>query len=205
MLSQILTAFVLGLVGGIVPGPVLTATFTEILQSGFFKSFRIIFWAFVVESAVALASLIVLSSLGLPQAVFNGLSLLGAGILIWISTQLWKIKSLDTGEKVHFGVGKIAAMILANGVLWTYWITVCIPQAISLGERIQFGQYLFLLLVEIGWLISTVAVAFVFSRFRTLLSNPRIVPYMFKFFAVVFVYFAGSMIFSSISFFIGGI
>ena len=203
MIQQIITAILLGLVGGIVPGPVLAATFTEILQSGLSKSLRIIFWAMLTETFVALISLIILSSLGFSQAFFNALSFIGAGILIWIAFQLWKIRSLDIGEKVHFGIGKIASMILANGVLWTFWITVCIPKAITLGEQIHYGQYLFLVLVEIGWLISTIGVAVAFSWFRSLLSDPRIVPYMFKFFAVVFGYFALTMIYTSAVYFLG--
>lgn len=202
MSQQILTALILGLIGGIIPGPVLAATFTEILQFGFTKSLRIIFWAMLTETAVALLSLVILSSLGLSQSFFYGLSFIGAGILIWIATQLWKVKSLDLGEKVHFGFGKISAMIITNGVLWTFWITVCIPKAIVLGEQIHYGQFLFLLLVEIGWLISTAGVAFVFSWFRKILSNPKAIPFMFKFFSIVFIYFALNMLHTSIVFFL---
>ena len=201
MISQIITAFILGLVGGIVPGPVLAATFTEILQSGFYRGLRIIFWAMLVETVVAFASLLVFSSLGFSQSFFHTLSFVGASVLIWIAIQLWKIESLDLGEKVHFGIWKIAAMILANGVLWTFWITVCIPKAIVLGEQIQYGQFLFLLLVEIGWLISTVGVAFAFSWFRGGLSNPRAIPIMFKLFSAIFVYFALNMLYTSFVFF----
>ncbi|MDD3773558.1 MAG: hypothetical protein PHC38_13020, partial [Weeksellaceae bacterium] len=92
--------------------------------------------------------------------------------------------------------------IMANGVLWTFWITVCVPKAILLGEKVVFGNYLFLLLVEIGWLISTVIVAVVFSRFRKILSNPKVVPIIFKIFALTFVYFAVDMVYRSIKFFL---
>src|SRR3989344_5840950 len=117
MIPQLLTALLLGLVGGIVPGPVITATFTEILQSGFLKSLRIVLWAMLTETLVALITLVLLESLGLSQSFFQVLSIFGAGILIWIATQLWKVRNLDTEQKVHFGLGKISAMILANGVL----------------------------------------------------------------------------------------
>ena len=203
MTQQLITALILGLVGGIVPGPVLAATFTEILQSGFYKSLRIVFLALLTETAVALASLIALSSLGLPESFFYALSFIGAGILIWIATLLWKIRSLDSGEKVHFSFGKISAMILANGVLWTFWITVCVPKAISLGEQIRYGEYLLLALVEIGWLISTLGVALAFSMFRGVLSNPRAIPIMFKGFALIFIYFALTMLYGSTVFFVG--
>lgn len=201
MTQQIFTALILGLVGGIVPRPVLAAIFTEILQSGFSKSLRIILWAMLTETIVAFISLVILSSLGLSQSFFYALSFIGAGVLIWIATQLWKVESLDLGKKVHFGVGKIAAMILANGVLWTFWITVCVPKAITLGDQIQYGEFLFLLIVELGWLVSTVGVAFAFSWFRGTLSNPHVVPFMFKLFSIIFLYFSLSMLYTSITFF----
>jgi len=200
--KELISAFLLGLIGGVIPGPVLAATFTEILQSGIRKSFRIILWAMLTETVVALISLIVLSSVGLPESFFRVLSLVGAAMLIWIATSVWKVRSLDTEEKVHFGLGKISAMIMANGVLWTFWITVCVPKAISLGERVVLGDYLFLVLVEIGWLVSTVLIAFLFSRFRKILSNPKIVPIIFKIFALIFIYFALDMAYKSIVFFL---
>ena len=201
MVNDLISAFILGLIGGVIPGPVLAATFTEILQYNFLKSFRIILWAMLTETFVALVSLLVLSSFNLPEEVFRGISFIGAGVLIWIATQIWKVQKIYTGEKVHFSLGKISAMILANGVLWTFWITVCVPRAILLNEKINFGQLIFLILVEIGWLISTVLVAFIFSRFRSLLSRPKVVPVIFKIFAIVFIYFALDMVYRSIIFF----
>lgn len=143
MIHELVVAIMLGLIGGVIPGPVITAVFTEILQSGFFKSLRIIIIALLTESIVAVICLLLFDSLGFNEAFFRGLSLAGAGILIWISLSLWRIKTLDTGQKVHFGFWKIIIMILSNGVLWTYWITVCIPKAILLSEEIYLGHYLF--------------------------------------------------------------
>ena len=202
MLNELLTAFILGLIGGMIPGPVLTAIFTEILQTNFIKSFRIIFIALLVETIVALTSLIVLSSLNLSESIFRGISFIGAGILIWIATSIWKIKKIDSDEKLYFGFWKISAMILANGVLWTFWVTICVPKAIFLGEILVGGDYLFLILVEIGWLITTTLVAFFFSRFRSLLSKPKVIPIIFKIFSLTFIYFAFEMIYQSVIFFI---
>lgn len=202
MSNEIISALILGLIGGVIPGPVLTATFTEILQSGFLKSLRIISWAMFTETVVALLSLLILSSMGFSEAVFSGISFIGAGILIWIAISIWKVRRIDSDEKVHFSLGKISAMIMANGVLWTFWITVCVPRAISLGEKIYLGQFIFLILVEIGWLLSTVAVAIAFSRFRKILSNPKVVPIIFKIFSLTFLYFAIDMVYKSIKFFV---
>lgn len=198
---MMIEALILGAIGGVIPGPVLVTTFTEILQSGFLKCLRIIILGMITETTVALVSLVALTSFDLSKSFFRGLSIIGGGVLVWIAISIWKVKSIDTGEKVHFSFGKISAMIFANGALWTFWIAVCVPRAILLGQQIFLGQYIFLALVEIGWLVATVLIAVVFSRFRKLLSNPKVVPIMFKTFSLTFVYLAGNMLYQSILFF----
>jgi threonine/homoserine/homoserine lactone efflux protein len=201
MYHELVIAVLLGLIGGVIPGPVITAVFTEILQSGFSKSLRIIMIALVAETAVAILSLFLFSALGLPESFFHGLSLLGAVILIGIARSIWKVQSLDTGKTVHFSIWKIILMILSNGVLWTYWITICIPKAILLNDQITLGAYLFMGLVQLGWLVSTLLVAIIFSRFRKVLSRPKIIPILFKIFALAFVYFAIDMVLKGIIYF----
>ncbi len=202
ILKELLTAFTLGLIGGVIPGPVITAIFTEILQSGFKRSLRIIIIAMAIETMVAVVSLLIFSFLGIGEAVFRGLSFGGALLLAWIAFSLWKVKSLDIENRISFGPWKITAMILTNGVLWIYWITICIPQAMLLKEKINHGEYLFMAMVQVGWLISTVILAYIFSRFRGFLSKPRIIPFAFKFFAIVFIYFGLDMTIRSIQFFL---
>ena len=200
MVNSIITGFLLGLIGGAIPGPILTAIFTEIIQSGLIKSFRIVFLGMLVETIVAATCLVGLASLHLPETIFRIVSLIGAGILIWLATQIWKINTIDTKKRVHFSTKKIAAMILANGALWVFWITVCVPKAILLDHQMRFGGIVFLVLVEIGWLVSTSGIAIIFSRFRKLLSQPHIVPFVFKIFALAFVYFALNSFYQSVRF-----
>ena len=56
-------------------------------------------------------------------------------------------------------------------------------------------------LVQLGWLTSTLVAAFLFSRFRRILSRPRMIPVLFKIFALAFVYFAVDMVLKSVQFF----
>ena len=156
MIDELITAFVLGLIGGMIPGPVITAIFTEILQSSFLKSFRIIFIAMFMETLVALCSLVFFISINFSEAIFRGISIIGALILILIGFSIWKVKKIESGEKVNF----------------------------------RF------------WKISTTLLAFIFSRFRKLLSNPKMIPIIFKIFALTFFYFAIDMTYKSIIFFI---
>ena len=80
MIQELVIALMLGLIGGVIPGPVITAVFTEILQSGFMRSVRIIMIAMVTETLVALFSLLIFASLNFDQGFFHALSLAGAAI-----------------------------------------------------------------------------------------------------------------------------
>lgn len=196
MAALAITAFVLGLAGGVTPGPVLAAAFAKIMQAGLHRSLGIILWALLIETLVGLSSLMLLASLDLPQAFFGALSIAGACVLVWIAVGLWRIQRIDPGSGTSFGPGRLAAMILTNGVLWSYWITVCVPQAIMLGALVSYGEYLFVSLVQIGWLLSTLAAAAAFARIRRLLSDARIVPWVFRSFAALFVCFAVNLAWS---------
>ncbi len=203
ILHELIIALLLGLIGGVIPGPVITAIFTEVLQRGFTRSLRITFLALLVESLVAVISLLILSLAGLREGFFHGLSLAGAAILVWIAVSIWKVRSLDSRRQVRFGTGKLILMILTNGVLWTYWITICIPKAMLLAREIPYGEYLFMGSVQLGWLISTLALSYTFSRFRRILSRPAVIPWMMKVFSLAFFYFAADMIYGSIRYFTG--
>ncbi|HSA84503.1 MAG TPA: LysE family transporter [Patescibacteria group bacterium] len=202
IVSLLISALVLGLIGGAIPGPIITAVFTEIIQSGLWRSFRIIFIGLITEAIIALFCVISIASLNLPESIFRIIALIGAGILIWLATLIWKITKIDTKTRVHFSTKKIVAMILANGALWIFWITVAIPKAIILSNYIAYGEYLYLVILELGWLISTAGIAFIFSRFRSWLSQPHIVPYIFKICALAFVYFALDAIYQTAQFFL---
>jgi len=199
----IIGAFTLGFVGGAIPGPVLTTIFTEIVETNFLRSLRVLFWAMLVETIVRLSALFLAQSLPLDGAVFQGLSLVGAAVLLRIALKVGRMRSVGQGTQPSFGFKTLALMIVSNGMLWTYWLTACVPDAIALGEQIPYGEYLFLLVFELGWCASTFLMALIFSSFKRVLSHPRVMPILFRFFALVFVGFALKMIIGSFRYFLG--
>lgn len=198
----IIGAITLGFVGGAIPGPVLTTIFTEIVETNFLRSLRVLFWAMLVETLVRLFALLLVGSLPLDGAVFQGLSLVGAAVLLRVALKVWHMHSVGQGTQPSFGLRTLALMIVSNGMLWTYWLTACVPDAISLGQQISYGEYVYLLAFELGWFVSTFLMAFIFSSFKRLLAHPRVMPLLFKFFAFVFAAFALKMIIGSVQYFL---
>ena len=199
ILIQLFSIFILGLVGGANPGPILTASFTEALRRGFVKSLRVILMAMVAESAVAAFVLFLFFSIKIPQIVFYIISLVGAGVLVWLAIQIWKIKELG-GEGEIFSFKKLFFITVFSGPFWVFWITICVPQAFLLEGKIIGGPILFLILFELGWLFSTVFLTFIFSRFRPLLTKSNFVPVIFKIFSLILLFFAVNLIVQSVMF-----
>ncbi|MDD5147036.1 MAG: LysE family transporter [Candidatus Daviesbacteria bacterium] len=189
LLLQIFSAFMLGLIGGATPGPILTSAFAESLRKGFINSLRIIFMAMISEVIVALLILSIFFSFHIPQIIFSVISLIGTAVLIWLALQVWKIKKFD-GEETIFSFKKIFLLTVFSGPFWIFWLAICVPQAFLLKQKIAGGQFLFLILFELGWLIATTGLTFLFSRFRPLLTKGNFVSVVFKILALILLFFA---------------
>jgi len=201
LLFEIFSIFLLGLIGGSVPGAILTSTFTEVVREGFIKSLRVVFYAFISEIIVASIILFIFFSLNIPQSFFYLISFIGAIVLLWIAKQIWTIKSLH--EKGHiFSFKKIFLLTILNGPLWIFWSTICVPQAYVLSQKVFGGQFLFLLLFELGWLTATVVLTYLFSEFRPLLIKEGVVSIVFKLFSVILGLIAINLIITSFVYFI---
>lgn len=197
---QILSVFILGLIGGANPGPILTSSFTESIRVGFIKSLNVILMALISETIVAGFILTLFFSIQIPQIVFYIISLAGAVVLIWLATQVWKIRKIDSGNKI-FTFKKIFILTVFNGPFWIFWITIAVPQAFLLQKKIFAGQILFLLLFELGWLFATVGLVFLFSRFRVFLTKSNFITIVFKIMALILLFFALKLTLESITFF----
>ncbi len=196
---MILTPVGLGIVGGSIPGPILTSVFTEVLAGGFKKSLRIIFIAMLTESVLAFGIFAVIFNLNIPAEFFYLLSLAGSAVLVWLASQVWRIKKIENNQKSIFTLNKIILITVFNGPLWIFWLTVGVPQAFLLTEKYTFGYLIFLFFFQLGWLLANLFWAFVFARFRPLLTKEKFVPYVFKFFALLLIVFAIKATYSSLN------
>lgn len=201
LLLQFFSIFVLGFIGGSIPGPILTSAFTETVREGFVRSLRVIVFALISEVIVASCIMFLLFSIHIPQSIFYGISFLGALVLVWIASQIWAIKKLSDKGKL-FNFQKIFLLTVFNGPLWIFWSTICVPQAYILSQKIPAGQVLFLLLFEVGWLTATLILTFLFSRFRPILTKEGVVSKVFKVFAVILILFAIRLVTTSFFFFV---
>ena len=203
LFTILLEIFLLGVVGGAVPGPIMTSVFAETLRSGFSKSLSVVFRALVAESIVALFVLLSFSFLDLPEYVFQVISLVGAVVLVWLALQVWKISAVEGETKEVFLFPRIFILTILNGGFWIFWITVAVPRAFSLDALIPFGKFLFLLVFELGWFAAMLSFGFIFSRFRELLQKKNLVSATYKFLAILLALFALKSVIGSVGYLLG--
>jgi len=192
IINQIGAALFFGFIGGVIPGPILTAVFTEALRKGFLSSLRVIFKAMASESILAFIILATFSLMAIPQYFPYAVSLVGASVLIWFAFQVWKIKDIG-GTGVIFSFWKIFFLMFTNGAFWIFWFAISVPQALLLRDAVFGGQFLFLILFEAGWFIGTVGMVFIFSRFRDILIAKKLAPLIFKIFSLALLAFAAKL------------
>lgn len=199
---RIAEAFVLGVIGGSVPGPVLTAVFTEVINGGFMQGLKVIFRALTAELILVSFILLVVLSINIPQAYFYIISLAGAVFLIYLASNIWKIEKLGGEGGKIFNFSRMFVLTLFNGAFWIFWLTVCAPMAFAIKEQILGGQFIFLITFELGWLVMTAFLAFIFSKFRPFLFRKNLVSFVFKIFALILLFFAGRSVYESAAYFL---
>lgn len=193
--------FILGLIGGAIPGPIIASVFTEVLNSGFRSSLKVVFRALLIETFFVIILLLIFNWIRIPQIYFRILSLGGVAVLIWLAWKIWKIDKFKNEKCELFSFYKIFLLTILNGGFWIFWITVSIPKAFDLNNYTQWGHYLFVFVFESGWLLATIFLAFIFSCFRPILQRKNLVSVVFKIFSLILIYFAIEMVFESMSYF----
>jgi threonine/homoserine/homoserine lactone efflux protein len=187
ILGHIFEAFLLGLVGGAVPGPILTGTFTEILMTNFVRGMKVIFSALIIETIGALLAVFIVYKLGLPKIVIQIISVCGAIVLFWLASKVWTIEKINTESTQVLTFYQIMILTALNSGYWIFWITIGIPKALILNDIVIGGQYIFLIIFEIGWLVATTLLAFIFFKFRPLLQKKNLVSITFKILASILI------------------
>ena len=193
---RLLEVLFLGFLCGMIPGPVVTSIFTETIRKGWKSARRIIFWAAAGELVMSITCVLFFSLLSPDSVVFSALSLFGALILLNLSWDLWKVEEISEEEPL-FSRKRVFFISLLNGMAWIFWITVCTPQAISMGKEIPLGSWVFIFLFELGWSASTLALCFLFGLFRSYFQNNKQLHLLYRLIAALFLFFAVKLAYAS--------
>lgn len=196
MIFRLLEVFSLGLLCGLIPGPVVTAIFTETIRRGWKSGRRIVIWAAAGELLMSVVCVGALSMVNPQSSIFAVLSMFGALILLSLSWDLWRVDEISEEEPL-FSRRRVFFLSLINGMAWIFWITVCTPQAIALGTELRGGQWVFIVLFELGWGASTLALCYLFEYFRPYFQSNKRLHHLYRLVALLFLLFAGKLAIAS--------
>ena len=195
---RFLEVLFLGFLCGLIPGPVVTAIFTESIRKGWRSARRIVFFAGCGELLMSVICVSAFSFLDPKSLTFSALSVFGSLILISLSLDLWKVEEISESEPL-FSSQRVFMLSVVNGMAWVFWITVCTPQAIDLGKFIPGGQWLFIFFFELGWAISTLSLCYIFALFRPYFQSNKSLRVLYRIIAILFLGFAAKLALGSAS------
>lgn len=174
--------FGLGLIGGVIPGAVLTVLFVSAMQGGLRAGLRAFLWAFLAEVVIVSALLLLALQLPLSPDVFVAVGGIGGLVLLYFAWQVFHLRSMDIQETpTFFTASRIFTLQATNAPLYIFWITICFPLIwqLALTWPLAVAAITYLTLFELGWAISTLAVLLLFVFSRKTLTNERVMRIVF--------------------------
>ena len=192
--------FALGLVGGIIPGAVLTVLFVSTMQGGLFAGIRAFLWAFLAEISIVGVLLYIALQLPLHPDVFVAIGGIGGIVLLYFARQVFQLRSIEAeGSPILFTAPKIFLLQTTNAPLYIFWLTICFPLIWQLAKTwpLVSAAISYFAVFEIGWAISTLAVLLLFNFSRITLTNERIMRVVFIIISTVFALFGFRMLISA--------
>src|SRR3989344_5847041 len=97
----IFEAFGLGLIGGVVPGSILTILLVSVMQGGFPAGLKAFFWSLAAELTIVAILLLVLFTLPISPGTFNYIGLIGSLVLFYFAWQIFHLQKIDQPEKAE--------------------------------------------------------------------------------------------------------
>ncbi len=133
-METLLTAAALGFTAGISPGPLLTLVVSSTLERGFGAGLRVALAPALTDGPILAIALLVLKDL--PATWLAGITLAGAGFLIWIGIQTLRSagRKIEIDAEARGGLRDLARGMLVNVLNphpWLFWLSVGGPLLIG--------------------------------------------------------------------------
>lgn len=207
-----ISAFIIGLSGAMMPGPVLTYVVDGSLRKGFAAGPLVITGHMFLELLLVILLLTGMSSLFASELFTAVVGIIGGLMLILMALNMLRSSlkkeisfenSLDKKEGVTGFILPGALLSIANPYWILWWATIGITYLANAYQRGLIGTGAFF----VGHISADYAwysfIAFIVSRGRKLISD-SIYRKLVVFFALILLYFAGTFIVDGIQYFGAG-
>ncbi len=160
LLTIFTTSFLVAFSGALMPGPLLTVTIGESPRRGFMAGPLLILGHALLEAALVGAIVVGLAPVLQSRAVFITTSLIGAGVLVWMSWGMFRaLPQLTLHVPTDQAAGRNlvvagALLSLANPYWSIWWVTIGLGYITHSLAQGAWGLVFFFtghILADLGW------------------------------------------------------
>ena len=163
----------LGFYAGFVPGPTLTLVLSETLRHGTRAGFQIALSPLITDIPIVVVALLLVGQLSKMDFALGLISLLGAGVLLWMGYETLRTEALDLTKPAKAGASLKKGMIAnwLNPHPYLFWLLVGAPLVYRAAHYSWWAALGFLVTFYTLLVGSKMVLALITGRFRHFLSS----------------------------------
>lgn len=211
IVALFVSAFIVGLSGAMMPGPLLTYVINGSLRKGFIAGPLLVLGHALLELTLVILMIFGLNKLFANPVFTAVMGILGGAILLWMGYGMvkaaWK-KEISIEDETSAKKGQISGLVLpgalvsASNPYWIlWWATVGITYLGKAYQQGIFGAGAFYfghIMSDLVW-YSLIAWIVAFGR---KVINDRMYRGLIAIFGIILIYFAGTFIVSGVQYFL---
>jgi threonine/homoserine/homoserine lactone efflux protein len=194
MQSILFEAVILGIIGGLLPGPILTMVVTDTIARGLQKSWLTVVYAIIAEFTLVGLMFTVLAFVDIPEVVLLGINIAGIVLLTYIAFNVWQSATNPLGNSTGISLKTMFGLMFLNSMPYMFWLTVCLPLIDELGGFVSYPVVWFFLAFELGWCASNFGLAAASHVLRDSIVKNGKLAYVFRGAAILLLFFAGKIL-----------
>jgi threonine/homoserine/homoserine lactone efflux protein len=171
--GAITAALILGLTGGFLPGPLLTAVLSQTLRHGVREGIRTSFAPLLTDGPIIAILLVFLHEFARVRPLLGAIAIIGAAYLLWMAWESWHSKAPDARavDAPPRSLLRGALVNFANPNMYVFWITVGVPTLTKAWSSSVLAAIAFVVVFFACLIGSKIAIVLLAGRSRALLSG----------------------------------
>jgi threonine/homoserine/homoserine lactone efflux protein len=133
MSEAITAALVLGISGGLTPGPLLALVISQTLRHGLREGARVAFVPLLTDTPIILFALLLAKPLASMHSLLTVISIVGAIYLMYLAWMTWNSQAPVAGDEVEEprSIARGLAVNFLNPNPYMFWFTVGTPTLVA--------------------------------------------------------------------------
>jgi threonine/homoserine/homoserine lactone efflux protein len=195
VLTALTAAIILGLSGGLLPGPLLTAVLTQTLRHGAREGIKIAFAPLFTDAPIIVLLVLFLGRVAHLRTLVAAIGILGALYLLMMARESWTSRPPDptVATSSPRSLVRGALVNFMNPNVYIFWLTVGVPTLTKAWAATPLAAVTFIVVFFVCLIGSKIAIVLVVARSRERLAG-RWYRVSMRVLAVMLVVYAALMV-----------